>query len=66
MAGNLPLWAQIITGLAMLAMLFYFGPAAYHAAKHSPKGTAKDWMGLALPIGGVILFIIVLIALARG
>jgi len=66
MAGELPLWGQIITGLAMLAMLFFWGPSAYRAAKESPKGSAKDWLGLALPIGGVVLFVIVLIALARG
>lgn len=66
MAGNLPLWGQILTGVAIAAMLFYFGPSAYRAAKESPKGSAQDWLGLALPIGGVILFIIVLIALARS
>ncbi len=66
MAGDLPLWGQILTGVGILALLFFFGPSAYRAAKESPKGTAKDWLGLALPIGGVVLFIIVLIALARG
>ena len=66
MAGDLPLWGQILTGLAMVAILFFFGPAAYRAAKESPKGSASDWLGLLLPIGGVVLFIIVLIALARS
>ena len=66
MGADLPIWAQIITGLAILALLFFFGPSAYRAAKESPKGSAKDWLGLLIPIGGVVLFIILLIALARG
>lgn len=66
MAGNLPLWGQILTGLAMVAIIFYFGPTAYRAARESPKGSLQDWLGLAVPIGGVVLFIVVLIWLARG
>jgi len=66
MAGDLPVWMQILTGLALLAIIFFFGPSAYRAAKESPKGTAKDWFGLLIPVGGVVLFVIVLIALARG
>lgn len=66
MSGNVPVWAQILSGLAILALLFFFGPSAYRAAKESPKGSASDWLGLLVPIGGVVLFIIVLIAFARG
>ncbi len=66
MAGDLPVWMQILTGLALLAIIFFFGPSAYRAAKESPKGTAKDWLGLLIPIGGVVLFVILLIAMARG
>lgn len=66
MSGNLPVWVQILTGLALVALLLFFGPAAYRAAKESPKGSAQDWLGLLIPIGGVVLFIILLIAMARG
>lgn len=66
MSANLPIWIQILSGLAILAILFFFGPSAYRAAKESPKGTAKDWLGLLVPIGGVVLFIVLLIALTRG
>lgn len=66
MSANLPIWIQILSGLAILAILFFFGPSAYRAAKESPKGTAKDWLGLLIPIGGVVLFIVLLIALTRG
>lgn len=66
MSGNLPVWVQILTGLALVALLFFFGPSAWRAAKESPKGSAQDWLGLLLPIGGVVLFIILLIAFARS
>jgi hypothetical protein len=46
--------------------LFFFGPMAGRAVKESPKGSAKDWLGVMLPIGGVVLFVILLIAMARG
>ena len=66
MSEGYPVWAQILSGLAILALLWFFGPSAWRAAKNSPKGTASDWLGLLVPIGGVVLFIVLLIAVARG
>ncbi|PSQ90588.1 MAG: hypothetical protein BRD57_06365 [Proteobacteria bacterium SW_6_67_9] len=66
MAGDIPIWMQIVTGIALLAILFFFGPGVIRAAKESPKGSLQDWLGFMLPIGGVVLFVILLIALARG
>lgn len=66
MSEGYPLWTQILSGLAILALLWFFGPSAWRAAKNGPKGTARDWLGLLVPIGGVVLFVILLIAVARG
>ncbi|HKJ94338.1 MAG TPA: hypothetical protein VKA32_01765 [Gammaproteobacteria bacterium] len=66
MNDALPMWTQIAMGALALIALFYFGPKAGQAVKQSPKGSASDWMGLLLPIGAVVLFVILLIALARG
>ncbi len=60
------LWMQIALGAMALVALFFFGPMAGRAVKESPKGTAQDWLGLLLPIGGVVLFVILLIALVQG
>ena len=60
------LWMQIALGAMALVALFYFGPKAGEAVKNSPKGSAKDWLGVLLPIGGVVLFVLLLIALAQG
>ena len=62
----LPIWVQVGMGLLALAVLFFFGPRALEAAKNSPKGSAQDWLGVLLPIGAVVLFIILLIGLLRS
>lgn len=62
----MPLWMQIVMGALALLALIYFGPKAAQAAKESPKGSASDWLGLLLPIGAVVLFVILLIAFAGG
>lgn len=64
--GDFPIWAQILTGLAIVALLFFFGPRAYQAAKESPKGSAQDWLGLAAPVAIVVGIVAALILLARA
>lgn len=59
------LWMQIALGGLALAALLLFGPRIGSAVRDSPKGTARDWLGLLLPIGGVVLFVAVLILLAQ-
>lgn len=66
MAGNFPLWAQILTGIALVAILFFWGPSAVRALKHSPRGTAGDWIGLAKPMAIVVGIIVILILLVRA
>lgn len=61
-----PIWMQVAMGALALLALFYFGPKAGAAVRNSPKGSARDWLGVLLPIGGVVLFVIILIALAQG
>ncbi|MFW5969573.1 MAG: hypothetical protein ACOCP9_02945 [Halofilum sp. (in: g-proteobacteria)] len=60
------LWMQIALGAMALVALFYFGPKAGEAVKNSPKGSASDWLGFLLPIGGVVLFVLLLIWLAQS
>lgn len=45
---------------AMLVMMF---PRLRDMIKNSPKGSAGDWMGVALLLGGVIGFVLLLTAL---
>lgn len=62
----IPIWMQVAMGALALIALFYFGPRVKDAVENSPKGSAKDWLGLLLPIGGVVLFVLLLILLVQG
>jgi hypothetical protein len=56
-------WIKIGSALFMAAMLIYLFPRAKQTIENSPRGNMKDWMGFILPMGAVVLFIILLIAL---
>ena len=58
-------WTKIGSALLLGAMLVFIFPRMRHALKHTPKGTAKDWMGYLLPLLGVIGFVILLIMMVR-
>ena len=56
-------WVKILSAVFLGAMILYLFPSMLRASKNAPKGTAQDWMGAALPILAVILFVIILIML---
>ncbi len=58
-------WMKIGTALFLVAMMALIYPGMKRALKTSPKGTSKDWQAFLLPIAGVVLFVILLIAMVR-
>lgn len=46
--------------ILMVAMLVILIPSTRHAAKHSPEGSAKDWLlGISLMLGaGLFVFLL--------
>ena len=56
-------WMQIVSALALLMFVIFLFPRARDAMKNSPKGSSSDWMGFAIPMVGIILFIMLLIEL---
>ncbi len=54
----------ILLGGLVLLLLFWFVPGIRHALTHSPRGTVQDWLGLAFPIGLVVLFVLLLLLAA--
>jgi hypothetical protein len=58
-------WIKIFSAVFMLAMLVFLWPRAKHMLKHSPKGSSDDWKSLILPIGGLILFVVLLVMSVR-
>lgn len=59
-------WEQALIAMAIVAVLFFFGPGAKKAMEDSRKAENPDWQGALIPIGMVVLFVILLISMAKG
>jgi len=57
-------WELIAIGAVVLLVILWFRPGLKQAFKQSKEATHKDWGGVLLPIGLVVLFVIILISLA--
>lgn len=58
-------WLKIGTAIFVGAMIIIIWPTAMHWFKHGPRGTKKDWMGLLLPLAGLVILVLLLVALVR-
>jgi len=58
-------WMQILGVVAGIMMLFVLWPAYKHWSQNSPKAEKGDWAAVALPIGGVVLLVLLLILSVR-
>lgn len=58
--ASMALWEQIALGAFALLLIFWFSPGIKVALKQSEEAE-KDWVGILLPIGGVVLFVIFLV-----
>jgi len=47
----------------MLFMAWRLWPAAKHWLENGPKGSSKEWLTAAVLLGGVMLFVLILIKL---
>ncbi len=59
---ELSLWENILLGVMVLGVIFWMSPGIKSSMKMS-KNVESDWMGVLLPIGFVVIFIIFLIAM---
>ena len=62
MDGALSTWEMIALGAVALIVIFLFVPGIKKIQEDSQKAE-KDWKGVLLPIGAVVLFVILLIAI---
>lgn len=60
------IWEQLLLGVGALIILFLFWPGAKAAMERSKNAENPDWKGALLPIGGVVLFVIFLVVMARS
>ncbi|MBV1951286.1 MAG: hypothetical protein KUG64_03705 [Cycloclasticus sp.] len=54
-------WEQLALGAVALLVIFWFRPGIKAALKQSEEAD-KDWPAILLPIAGVVLFVIFLVA----
>ncbi|MEY6432303.1 hypothetical protein ABC977_07745 [Thioalkalicoccus limnaeus] len=59
------LFLKIAAGAVLVMLLFYLWPTFKHWQEHGPKAQSGDWAAAALPIGGVVLLVILLIMSVR-
>ncbi len=60
---EMALWEQLLLGVGGLALLLFLWPGIKHTMEKS-KEAEKDWPGLLIPLGVVVLFVMALIAFA--
>ncbi len=53
-------WMKIGSALLLIAFLVMLAPTAMHMLKNSPKGANSDWMLALALLGGVALFVLLL------
>lgn len=58
-------WEQILLGGLAILLIFVFRPGIKAALEQS-RQAEKDWKGALIPIGLVVLFVVLLIAMARS
>ena len=53
-------WEKIAVAALMVGVIIYIYPRMHRSMKNAPKGKTKDWMGLLMVIGVVVLFVLFL------
>lgn len=59
-------WEQVLLGAAALIMLFLFWPGVKAAIARSRAVENPDWKSALIPLGLVVLFVVLLIAVSRS
>ena len=58
-------WEKVVLVFFALGLVFFMWPGV-KASMEQSKNAPKDWKGALIPIGLVVLFVFVLISLAKG
>lgn len=57
------IWEQVLLGVGGVILIFLFWPGIKHRMEESRKAE-KDWPAVIWPLAAVVLFIVLLIAIA--
>jgi len=59
-------WEQVLLGIGAFIILFLFWPGVKGAMERSKAAENPDWAGALVPIVLVVLFVILLVYIARN
>jgi Na+/melibiose symporter-like transporter len=59
-------WEQVLLGIGGLLILFFFWPGAKAAMEKSRQAENPDWAGVFIPVTAVVIFIVLLVMVARS
>jgi hypothetical protein len=59
-------WEQVLLGIGALLLVFFFWPGAKAAMENSRQAENPDWGGVFIPIAAVVIFIVLLVMVARS
>jgi hypothetical protein len=60
---QMPAWEQLLIAAVTILVVLWVRPGLKAALKQSRQAQHKDWQSLLLPLGLVMLFVMLLIAL---
>jgi hypothetical protein len=60
------MWEQVLLGIGAFAILFMFWPGAKAAMERSKAAENPDWKGALIPIFLVVVFVILLVFMAKS
>ena len=58
-------WQQVVLVGVVLLVLWWTLPGVKAALERSRQAERRDWRGVLLPVGVVVIFVLLLIALVR-
>lgn len=61
--NSMATWEQVVLGILVVLILLWFFPGIRQMLAQSREAEEKDWKGLLLPLGVVVLFVLLLISL---
>jgi len=59
--NDMSMWEQIALVILAVGVIFLFRPGIKRALEESRQAEEKDWKGVLIPIGFVVLFVVFLI-----
>ncbi|MCC6302454.1 MAG: hypothetical protein IT489_06610 [Gammaproteobacteria bacterium] len=63
--GAVTWWQQAVLAVVILLVLWWTLPGVRAALERSRRAEQRDWRGVLLPVGVVVIFVLLLIALVR-